>query len=134
LKKSPRRNRFWYAIAVAVVILVGMASRRYPLLPEIVDKYPGDVLWTMMVFCLGAIVFPRTSTIKLAGLALFISYAVEFGQLYRAPWIVAIRQTTIGHLILGADFAWGDLIAYTVGALLMLVGESVFLVARFAKK
>ncbi len=63
-----------------------------------------------------------------------ISYAVEFGQLYRAPWIVAIRQTTLGHLILGADFAWGDIIAYTVGFLLVLIGESVFFASRFAKK
>jgi Protein of unknown function (DUF2809) len=116
------RNKLWYAIAIVVVIIIGLASRRYLHL----DKYPGDALWTIMVFLLWGFALPRASTLKIATLALFISYAVEFGQLYRAPWLVAIRGTTIGHLILGSDFGWGDLVAYTVGALLAVVVESRF--------
>ena len=113
------RNKLWYAIAIVVVIIIGLTSRQYLQL----GKYPGDTLWTMMVFLILGITLPRVSSLKIATLALFISYAVEFGQLYRAPWLVAIRSTTIGHLILGSDFGWGDLAAYTVGALLALVVE-----------
>jgi hypothetical protein len=51
----------------------------------------------------------------LAGLALLASYAVELSQLYQAPWINAIRGTTLGHLVLGSTFAWQDLVAYTFG-------------------
>jgi Protein of unknown function (DUF2809) len=117
-----RRNRLWYAIAIGLVIAIGLGSRHYPQL----GKYPGDALWTIVVFLLLGFALPRVSTLKVATLALFISYIVEFGQLYRAPWIVAIRSTTIGHLILGSDFGWGDLAAYTIGALLALVVESRF--------
>jgi hypothetical protein len=125
-KNSPNlhRNRIGYAIAIVLVIIFGLASRRYPLLPAILDKYPGDALWTVVVFLIGAIVLPRASTWTLAGLALAISYIVEFAQLYRAPWIVAIRQTTIGQLFLGSQFVWEDLVAYTVGAAIAIVGES----------
>jgi hypothetical protein len=121
---SMRRDRRWYAIAIVLVISLGLASRRYPqILPAMLDKYPGDVLWTIVVFLVGGIVFPRASTWKIAGLALRISYLVEFGQLYRAPWLVAIRQTTIGHLLLGSQFVWEDLVAYTVGAAIALLAE-----------
>ncbi len=118
------RNRVVYAISIFLVIIFGLASRRYPqILPAILDKYPGDALWTIVVFAIGGIVLPRTSTLKIAGLALVISYVVEFAQLYRAPWIVAIRGTKIGHLLLGSQFAWEDLGAYTVGAALAILAE-----------
>jgi Protein of unknown function (DUF2809) len=114
------RQKLWYALAIFVVIIIGLGSRHYPQL----GKYPGDALWTIVVFLLLGFALPRLNTLKVTALALFISYTVEFGQLYRAPWLVAIRSTTIGHSILGSDFAWGDLAAYTVGALIALVVET----------
>ncbi len=115
------RHKFWYALAIFVVIIIGIGSRRYPQ----IGKYPGDALWTIVVFLLLGFALPRVNTLKVTALALLISYAVEFGQLYRAPWLVAIRSTTIGHLLLGSDFGWGDLAAYTIGALIALVVETL---------
>jgi Protein of unknown function (DUF2809) len=86
------RNKWWYAIAIILTILVGLGSRRYLQL----GKYPGDALWTIMVFLLLGIAQPRRRSVEIGLMALFISYVVEFGQLYRAPWIVAIRDTAIG--------------------------------------
>ena len=124
LSVSIRRDRLWYAIAIAFVIVFGIASRRYPqIFPIALDKYPGDALWTIVVFLLLGVILPRASTLKIAGLALAISYIVEFAQLYQAPWIVAIRQTALGHLLLGSQFAWEDLVAYTVGAAIALLAE-----------
>jgi glycopeptide antibiotics resistance protein len=120
------RHKFWYALAIFVIILVGIGSRHYPQL----GKYPGDALWTIVVFLLLGFALPRLNTLKVTALALLISYAVEFGQLYRAPWLVAIRSTTLGHLLLGSDFGWGDLAAYTVGALIALVVETL-IVSKF---
>ena len=111
------RNKWWYATAIAIIITIGLASRHYLQL----GKYPGDALWTIMVFLMVGIIQPRRRSIEVGAIALFISYIVEFGQLYRAPWIVSIRSTTIGHLILGSDFAWADLAAYTLGAALAVI-------------
>jgi hypothetical protein len=119
-----RRNRLCYAIAIVLVIILGIGSRRYPqIFPTALGKYPGDALWTIVVFLLGCTILPRASTLKIAGSALAISYIVELCQLYQAPWIVAIRQTTIGHLLLGSQFAWEDLVAYTVGAAIAMLAE-----------
>jgi len=67
---------------------------------------------------------PRWSVARLALGALAISYVVEFGQLYQAPWIVAVRAHPMGHLVLGTAFGWMDLVAYTVGAVVAFVIES----------
>ena len=120
------RNRLVYGAIVLAVIALGLASRRYPgLFPAALGKYPGDALWTMMVFFGLAVIAPRSSVARLALGALAISYVVEFGQLYQAPWIVAVRAHPMGHLVLGTAFGWMDLVAYTVGAVVAFVIESV---------
>jgi hypothetical protein len=44
-------------------------------------------------------------------LALAFSFAVEFSQLYHAPWIDALRGYRLGTLVLGDTVGWGDLAA-----------------------
>jgi hypothetical protein len=44
-----------------------------------------------------------------------LSVGVELSQLYHAPWIDSIRQTTLGGLILGFGFLWTDLACYAFG-------------------
>ena len=119
------RNRLVYGAMVLAVIALGLASRRYPgLFPAALGKYPGDALWTMMVFFGLAVIAPRSSAARLVLGALAISYVVEFGQLYQAPWIVAVRAHPLGHLVLGTAFGWMDLVAYTVGAVVAFGIES----------
>lgn len=111
--------RAYYAVGFVAVVAMGLASRSYPwIFPAMLGKYPGDALWAMMVFCGCGFVAPRSSTAKLAGYALSISYLDEFSQLYQAPWINGIRKTTMGHLILGSTFSWLDMLAYTVGVVM----------------
>ena len=119
------RNRLVYCAIVLAVIALGLASRKFPwLFPAALGKYPGDALWTMMVFFALAVIAPRLSVLQLALGALAISWAVEFGQLYQAPWIAAVRAHPLGHLVLGTAFGWMDLVAYTVGAVVSFMIES----------
>lgn len=112
-------RRLAYAVACALTIALGLASRRFPaLFPAALGKYPGDALWACMVFYGWGFLLPRCSTAKLALLALLTSYADEFTQLYQSPWINAVRATTVGHLILGSGFSWFDMLAYTAGVAL----------------
>lgn len=121
------RSRLRYCMLTILVIALGLASRSFPaIIPSVVAKYLGDALWTIMVFCAVAVLAPRLSTARLALCALAISFAVEFAQLYRAPWIMEVRSTTLGRLALGNTFAWPDLAAYAAGALAALLIEQYF--------
>jgi hypothetical protein len=122
-----KRNRFIYAVATFVVTALGLLSRQCPnLLPDALGKYPGDTLWAMMVFCGTGLLFPRLPT-AFTGLAAFtFSCAVEFSQLYQAPWIESVRDTLPGRLILGRGFSWRDIAAYAIGILIGWVVEIGF--------
>lgn len=121
-----RRNRLRYALASALVIGTGLFWRSGLLpLPAAVAKYGGDSLWALVVFLgLGA-VLPRSSTLRVALLAVGFAWSVEFLQLYHAPWIDEIRATRLGRLVLGSTFNGPDLIAYALGIGLGALSERV---------
>lgn len=123
-----------YLAGTAAVILLGLASRRYPgLFPQAWGKYPGDALWTLMVFLGLRGLLPGRPAVRVAAYALAVSFMVEGSQLYHAPWLDAVRHTTLGHLVLGSGFDRFDLLAYAAGACIGLgLEKSIRLIAHRA--
>jgi hypothetical protein len=114
-KTHQPRHRGLYAFLIAIVICSGLASRSEASgLPPFFAKYAGDALWALMVFLGIGFVLAARGTALVTALAMAASCADEFSQLYHAPWIDTVRRTTLGHLVLGDTFAWGDIAAYLV--------------------
>lgn len=106
-----QRSRIVYFIHIIATIVLGLLSRHIPGIPLFI----GDILWGLMVYFIVRFLFIN-QTIKWITIAsLLFCYAIEFSQLYQAPWINNIRHTVIGGLILGETFLWGDMLCYTVG-------------------
>lgn len=123
---STNRNRKTYAIAIICVVAAGLASRKFTwLFPTFLERYPGDALWALMVLLIFGFICPKLPVTWLASLALFVSFVVEFSQLYQPLWLTAVRHTTIGHLVLGFGFNPLDLVAYAVGIGIGFIIESI---------
>ena len=124
------RSRFVYAGLAALTVICGLATRplRRVIAPELAENI-GDALWAVLVYLLIAFVWRRQAITRIALAALMISVAVECSQLCHAPWLDAIRQTTLGGLVIGWGFAWGDLVAYASGIM-----GCVLLERHFGKK
>ena len=119
-----RRHRGWVALCIVVVVIAGLASRKFPAaFPAAFGSYTGDALWALMVFLGMALLWPATGGARLAGYALAFAYLIEISQLYQAPWANALRATSLGHLVLGTGFQWRDLIAYAVGVGVGVAGD-----------
>jgi len=95
---------------------LGILSRMCSyLLPDLVNTYLGDAIWATMIYVMMAFVFVNKLPKQIAVFSLLFCYAIELSQLYQAPWINAIRNTTLGALVLGSGFLWSDLLAYVLG-------------------
>jgi hypothetical protein len=128
-----RRNRLLWAALIAGVCVLGIGSRRYAqVLPQFVAAYAGDTLWALAAFLGIGWILSRASTFRVALLAIAFAFAVEVSQLYHAPWIDAIRHTTLGGLILGFGFVWSDLACYAVGVAVGVVIEQALF--RFVRE
>lgn len=129
-ESSNLRSRIVYIIAVAFVIILGLSSRLFShLLPVFIGDNVGDMLWAMMVYFGFRFLFVGKSMNVAMLLSILFSFGIEFSQLYQEEWIIQLRNTMIGALILGKGFLLIDLVRYAVG---ILVG--VLLDKRLIKK
>ena len=111
-----RRSRWLSAILALLVIAVGLASRRGLVpFPAVLGNYPGDALWAWVVLLCVAWVRPAITRGRLVGVSLVVAFAIEFLQLYQAPWMQALRANKLAYLVLGNGFDPLDLLAYVVG-------------------
>lgn len=120
-------RRAVHALAAVAVVGLGLIWRSHFLhLPPFMKKYGGDALWALLVFVLIRFFRPQMNVVRSVLTALCFSVAVEFSQLYHAPWIEAVRITRLGALILGSTFNWPDIPAYAIGILVGLLFDQGF--------
>ncbi|WP_417283926.1 DUF2809 domain-containing protein [Comamonas sp.] len=111
-----RRSRVLLTLLALIVIALGLASRRGWLpFPAVLGNYPGDALWAWVVLLCVAWLRPAMACSRLAAFSLLIAFAIEFLQLYQAPWMQALRAHKLAYLVLGNGFDPMDLVAYVVG-------------------
>lgn len=124
--ETPRRQRrLTYAVLLVVTLILGLGSRHVPhLLPSWLAKSLGDVLYATFVFWLMRFLSPDFTIPQTALTATVFCFLIEFSQLYQAPWIVQIRHTRLGGLVLGYGFHPADLLCYVVGVGLGVVVET----------
>lgn len=122
-----RRSRLGLAILILLVIAIGLASRLgYIPFPAALGNYPGDALWAWVVVLCVAWLRPAMALTKLVTWSLAIAFAIEFLQLYQAPWMQALRANKLAYLVLGNGFDPLDLAAYVVGIGLGAVVDRVW--------
>ena len=78
-------------------------------------KYAGSAIWGAMVCCVVGAIRPQGWIGWITGVALLVATFTEFSQLLHTEWLDAVRRTTVGVLLIGRYFSWGDIMAYAIG-------------------
>ena len=105
------KSRIIYFILIILTIIIGLFSRHIQGVPLFI----GDILWALLICFMVRFLFISSSIKWIAIASLLFCYAIEFSQLYKAPWINDLRHTLFGRLVLGDTFLWSDMLCYTVG-------------------
>lgn len=133
LKSVHIRERLIYFLAVMMTMAAGLASRHFgDRLPDWVHEHSGDALWAGMIYFGVRMVWPRRSLVWAMSLSCVFCWMIEFSQLIQTPWLIEIRSTVWGALVLGHGFLVIDLIRYTVGILCMVMIDRYFLRNKMA--
>ena len=82
----------------------------------------GDFLVVILVYC-GLSTFIRANYRIVAMAALLFAYAIEISQYFHLIVRLGWQHSTAAQWILGSGFSWGDMLAYTLGMLLIWVIE-----------
>ena len=127
-ENTEAQDRPLYALLVAVTILLGLASRRFPhLLPPWLAKNAGDILYAVMAFWLVGLFFPALATARAALSAALFCFGIELLKFSQVPWLVAARHNRAGALVFGVGFHGSNLVCYLVGVAVATVIEKAFL-------
>lgn len=89
---------------------------------RLVRPYGGDLLAVVFLYCLvrSVAAVPNGPTV---GAVLLFAYGVEISQYFHLLAHLGLAQSGLARLVLGSHFAWGDMLAYTLGALTVVAVE-----------
>lgn len=113
-----RRLNAAYAGLAASLLLLELLIARFAH-DRFIRPYAGDFLVTILLYCLVQSAGRRPVGRALTG-ALLFSYMVELGQYFHLVARLGLAHSQVARLVLGSAFSWADMLAYTLGALLVL--------------
>jgi len=119
---SETRTRLLAVVTVLIVIPIGLFARSHradadpSTLLGFLATYTGDTLWPIMFYFVGRFCFPKAKIVLLLAFVLVLTLTLEFGQLWKPPWLQHLRQQPGIGFVLGNSFIWSDVICYVVGA------------------
>ena len=82
-----------------------------------IRPYVGDVLVVILIYYFLKS-FIQTHPVYLSVSVLLFAYAVEIAQYFNLVEILGVQDNILLRTVLGSTFSWGDMAAYTIGAVI----------------
>ncbi|MGN6294005.1 MAG: DUF2809 domain-containing protein [Chitinophagaceae bacterium] len=115
-----RFNKTYFLLAVLLfVIEVLIALYMHD---RIIRPYIGDLLVVILLYCFVR-AFVNISPVKIAIGVLLFSYLIEVLQYLKLVKLLGLQHSRIANVVIGNLFEWIDLVAYTVGIIIVLAVE-----------
>jgi hypothetical protein len=115
-----RFNKTYFALA-ALLFVIEVLIARYMHDP-IIRPYVGDLLVVILIYCVVRTFFD-TPVFKTVIAVLLFAYLVEFSQYLNLIKEVGLQDSRLANVIMGNSFEWIDMIAYTLGAAIIVAVE-----------
>lgn len=125
------RFQKWYFFLAAVLFLMEVLIAIF-IHDSIIRPYIGDFLVVILLYCFLKS-FLDVHFLKLSLAVLLFSYAIELLQYF--DWVdrLGLERSTLARIVLGTSFEWIDLLAYTLGIVLVIVIEKLITFRRHNK-
>lgn len=109
---------FTYAVILFIIeVLIALYIN-----DQFVRPYMGDVFVVMLIYCFVKAFFNLPVLKTTIGVLLF-SYLIEALQYFQFVKRVGLDHSRLANVVIGNYFAWEDILAYTVGAVIILLAE-----------
>ena len=110
-----------YALAALAIFLVEVAIALW-VRDAWVRPFGGDALAVILVYC-GLRAVTRLRVVPAALIAVVVGFVVEAGQALHLADRLGLTENGVARVVLGASFSVGDLVAYAVGGLIVVLVE-----------
>lgn len=120
LLARPLARRLCLLAALVVVTPLGFWTKVYDGPAHTwFNHYGGGALYEVFWILVIALLVPTRRAVSWIASGVFlVTCALEVAQLWHPAWLLAIRQTYLGKVLLGTTFAWWDFPHYVLGSAL----------------
>ena len=92
---------------------------------RIIRPYIGDLLVVILIYCFVKSFLDSPVKPTAIGVLVF-AYAVEISQYFHLINLLGLENSSLARIILGTSFEWVDLLAYTIGIVVVIILENFF--------
>ncbi len=117
-------------LAVALVIFVMEIVIALYVHDDLIRPWGGDLLVVVLLYCFVRGV-TRLDVIVAAFLVLMFSWLIEALQYLQIIGILGLENNAIARTVIGTTFSWSDIVAYTLG-IVLVVGVEVMRDKKYA--
>jgi len=110
-----------YFIIAALLFLIEVLIAVY-VNDRIIRPYVGDFIVVIFLYCLVR-AFLNAAVLKVALGVLLFAYLVELLQYFDFIETIGLRSSKLANVVLGNHFEWIDILAYTLGIVLVILVE-----------
>jgi hypothetical protein len=115
-------NRKYCALAVSLFIIEVLIALYMH--DKFIRPYAGDFLVVILLYFMVRSVW-QAPVLKVAIPVLIFSYIVETLQYFNFVKMIGLQHSKLANIVIGNHFAWEDIIAYTLGILLVIIVENI---------
>lgn len=114
-----KKYRNLILICLLIIVILGLATKFYQgVFAEWLNNSFSSIFYEAFWIFLVIFIQPRLTPGWVAFWVFIITSFLEFMQLWKPPFLQAIRATLIGRLLLGNTFVWWDFLYYILGCTL----------------
>ena len=88
---------------------------------QIIRPFVGDLIVILLMYAFVRVFIEPRNHIVLAVCILVFAYLVEIGQYFELVSRLGLVDSEIAWIVIGTSFDWLDLLAYTIGFMIVIV-------------
>ena len=113
--KFNKKYALWALALLGIEFLIATVFSRI----GFIRGYIGDVLVVILLYCLVLSVVKIRNKSKLIGGIFLFAVLVEVLQYFGVATYLGFTKGSLGYIILGNHFSWGDILSYATGCLIL---------------
>ena len=112
-----------YALLTILLFLVEVVIALF-IRDRFIRPYVGDVLVVILIYCFVCSFVKIPLWFGAIGVLLF-AYTIELLQYFKFVEVIGFQNSHVAKVVLGNSFSWMDIVAYTVGIIIVVLLEQL---------
>lgn len=113
------QRKYFKAFLILLIIEIGIATF---ISGGFIRHSLGDFLAVILLYCL-IMSFFKIKPIIVAWIVLIIATFIEVGQFFKVLEVLELQDNRLLNIVFGNTFSYGDLIAYLLGIMTVIIVE-----------